>query len=136
MNVTRVKTATGDRIEPPCDEAWDEETKLRWHAAVVAHDTGLKVEIYQGSAGDRPYGILTSRNSCAPYDSQGAWHLLNGISVGASEVAARVRQLHRPVEHGGQTICAECSAYGGQSTDNAPIAHPCATIQAIGGEQP
>jgi hypothetical protein len=136
MNVTRVKTATGDRVEPSCDDTWDEETKLRWHAAVVAHDTGLPIEICHSNTGDRPYGFRTSQTGGAPYDFHGAWDLLNGIAVGARKVVAQVQKLHRPVEHHGQTICTECSAYGDESTDNAPIAHPCATIQALGGEQP
>jgi hypothetical protein len=48
------------------------------------------------------------------------------------EALTRVRGLHRPVEHHGQTICAECSGYGGQSTDNAPVAHDkCGTLRAL-----
>ncbi|MGX1254133.1 hypothetical protein RKD48_006644 [Streptomyces ambofaciens] len=44
----------------------------------------------------------------------------------------RVRQLHRPVEHRGQTICAECSAWGGDSTDNPPVDHDqCGTLKAL-----
>lgn len=53
---------------------------------------------------------------------------------GARAALARVRALHRPMEHGGQTICAECSAYDGQgSTDNSPALYDqCATLRAIG----
>lgn len=46
-------------------------------------------------------------------------------------VAEHVRQLHGPAEHKGQTICVECSAYDGSTTDNAPVAHPCDTIRAL-----
>jgi hypothetical protein len=46
----------------------------------------------------------------------------------------RVRQLHQPVDYRGTTICRECSAYAGQSTDNAPVAHDqCGTLRAIDG---
>ncbi|MFF0166821.1 hypothetical protein [Streptomyces prasinus] len=51
---------------------------------------------------------------------------------------ARVRNLHRPVEHNGQTICWECSAYDFEclTTDNSPVAHDqCGTHRALVGEQ-
>lgn len=57
---------------------------------------------------------------------------------GFSEALARVRNLHRPVEYRGQTICWECSAYDilGKTTDNAPCAYDqCSTIQALDGLQ-
>lgn len=45
---------------------------------------------------------------------------------------SRVRALHRAVEHRSGPICAECSALDDMgSTDNAPVAHPCATVQAL-----
>ncbi|MFC8986024.1 hypothetical protein [Streptomyces sp. NPDC057115] len=50
----------------------------------------------------------------------------------------RVRNLHRPVEHRGQTICWECSDYDfpGQTTDSPPVAHDqCGTLRALNGEQ-
>ncbi|MCX4232007.1 hypothetical protein [Streptomyces ortus] len=49
-----------------------------------------------------------------------------------------VRNLHRPVEHRGQIICWECSAYdlAGLSTDNAPVAHDqCGTLRALKSDQ-
>ncbi|WP_432053732.1 hypothetical protein [Streptomyces sp. bgisy022] len=50
----------------------------------------------------------------------------------------RVRNLHRPVEHNGQTICWECSAYDfeRQTTDNPPVAHDqCGTLRALDGQR-
>ncbi|MFJ5804841.1 hypothetical protein [Streptomyces sp. NPDC093093] len=47
---------------------------------------------------------------------------------------ARVRTLHRPVEDGGRTLCAECSAYDEQhgSTDNMPVTYDqCGTLAAL-----
>lgn len=43
----------------------------------------------------------------------------------------RIRKLHQPVEHMGRIICAECSAYCGESTDNPPTPMPCPTIAAL-----
>ncbi|MFI9598888.1 hypothetical protein ACIHCX_03235 [Streptomyces sp. NPDC052043] len=46
----------------------------------------------------------------------------------------RVRQLHRPVDYQGRTICAECSGLDseGISTDNSPVLHTdCATLKAL-----
>lgn len=56
------------------------------------------------------------------------------VEIAASATAGlnAVRDLHRPVEHNGQTICAECSGWGGESTDNSPVPHgQCGTLRAI-----
>ncbi|MFI8191363.1 hypothetical protein ACIF8T_21510 [Streptomyces sp. NPDC085946] len=50
--------------------------------------------------------------------------------------AQRVRDLHRPVEHRGQTICWACSDYDfpGQTTDSPPVAYDqCLTLKALAG---
>ncbi|WP_327335837.1 hypothetical protein OG384_04185 [Streptomyces sp. NBC_01324] len=62
------------------------------------------------------------------------------IAAGAASSAAafrRVRDLHRPVEHRGQTICAECSAYDGDgSCDNSPVTHDqCSTLRALSSKE-
>jgi hypothetical protein len=55
----------------------------------------------------------------------------------AQAAVARVRALHHPVEHRGQIICAECSAYDGtSSTDNPPAPWPCPTNGALGRPAP
>ncbi|WP_282790921.1 hypothetical protein [Streptomyces sp. CC224B] len=47
----------------------------------------------------------------------------------------RVRDLHRPVEYRGTSICVECSAFAGSTTDNAPVAYnQCGTLRALNGE--
>lgn len=52
----------------------------------------------------------------------------------------RVRNLHSPVQHLGQTWCAECSRRRrtGPRTDEwvAYIPHPCATISALENKEP
>lgn len=54
-----------------------------------------------------------------------------------AEAAQRVRDLHRAVEYRGAAICAECSAFGGSTTDNAPVAFDqCGTLRALSGNQP
>jgi hypothetical protein len=53
------------------------------------------------------------------------------------EAIERVRQLHQAVDYRGTVICRECSGYGGQSTDNAPVDHDkCGTLLALAGERP
>jgi len=50
----------------------------------------------------------------------------------ARAAVARVRNLHRPVEHGGITICAECSGWDGSTTDNSPCGYEhCPTLRAL-----
>ncbi|NED31102.1 hypothetical protein [Streptomyces sp. SID8499] len=54
----------------------------------------------------------------------------------AAEAIERVRRLHQPVEHRGQTICWACSDYDfpGQTTDSPPVAYDqCATLRALDG---
>lgn len=50
----------------------------------------------------------------------------------------RVRQLHRPVEFRDRgTICAECSGWDGNTTDNSPCGYEhCPTLKALDGKQP
>jgi hypothetical protein len=94
MSVTRVRTDTGSHIEPELDETWDEVTKLRWNAAVVAHDTGLAVEIHPhaGPGGHAWYSITIGEInkggqtslSAGPYAE--AWRALIHISDGAEAV--------------------------------------------------
>lgn len=58
-----------------------------------------------------------------------------GLAEAAIE---RVRELHRPVEHRGRTICGECSAYDAEydTTDGSPIEfEQCSTRLAIGNTQ-
>lgn len=52
----------------------------------------------------------------------------------AEAALEQTRELHFPVEHRGQTICAECSAYDTtyETTDNSPILHSqCATLGVL-----
>lgn len=144
MKVTRVKDATGTHIKPPLDQTWDEETKLRWHAAVVAHDTGLTVGLHPhaDALGRTWYGITIGeidkggQSSLAGGPYRDAWDLLSHVSIGAQAVIARVRQLHRPVDYYGLTICAECSAWDGSTTDNSPCDYEhCPTLKAIAGQE-
>jgi hypothetical protein len=45
-----------------------------------------------------------------------------------------VRELHRPVDYRGVTICATCSGYADGSCDNGPCRYEdCPTLKAIGG---
>lgn len=91
MNVTRVTDATGSHIEPVLDQAWSEETKLEWHASVVAHDTGLHIELhpfhrpgkaaqYGMNVGNFREGGLTSI-AARPFAD--AWDFLVAVSIGA-----------------------------------------------------
>lgn len=62
---------------------------------------------------------------------------LADIAASHSAAIQRVRALHRPVEHRGRTICAECSAWDGQgTTDNPPVDHDqCGTLRALDNQE-
>jgi hypothetical protein len=94
--VVRVQDPTGDHIEPPLDEGWDAFTKLRWKAAVTAHDTGLTVDVEEGALRDDSgnpvpgwYGIGVGRSGAAAFDFHSAWTYLNGVSAGAQDPRVR-----------------------------------------------
>jgi hypothetical protein len=88
--VRRIRTETGSHIEPELDPAWDEATKLAWHAAVTAHDTGLAIKLHDealirhGKNVSGYYAINVGRHSCSAFTYQDAWSYLNGVSVGAN----------------------------------------------------
>lgn len=55
-----------------------------------------------------------------------------------ADALERVRNLHRPVEYRGQTICWECSAYDFErlTTDSPPVLYDqCGTLKAIDDKQ-
>ncbi|MFE8961727.1 hypothetical protein [Streptomyces iakyrus] len=92
--MTRVEDAIGRHIEPAFDSSWDEQTKLRWKAALVAHDTGLTIRLHPhgGPGGHIHYGLTIgeineggqSSLSVGPYPH--AWDALTYISIGAEAV--------------------------------------------------
>jgi hypothetical protein len=89
--------------------------------------------VYGLTVGEINNGGQTSLAS-RPYDD--AWDALLRISTGAEAVIARVRQLHRPVEHRGVLICAACSGWDGSTTDNSPCGYEhCPTLKLLGARQ-
>jgi hypothetical protein len=91
--VTRVQDATGSHIEPPLDQAWDDLTKLTWHAAVVTRETGLAIRIDQFERGS--YGLVIGCTGLSERDFHSAWDYLNGVSTGATE-ARRIMREEQP----------------------------------------
>jgi hypothetical protein len=100
-----------------CPGCADGRAKLNQHKAAITDALGM----------DRTRDWDDIRNAAAGLrkerDAQAA-------------AAQRVRDLHRPVEHRGQTICWACSDYDfpGQTTDSPPVAHDqCLTLKALAG---
>lgn len=91
MTVRRIQDGIHSRVEPPLDHAWDELTRLRWHAAVVEHDTGVPVSVTDAAywINDEPvdglYAVNVGWSSNAPYTADEAWVFLSGVSVGADQ---------------------------------------------------
>jgi len=96
--VQRVNDEAGSHIEPALDPDWDEPTKLAWHAAAVAHDTGLTIRLHDeawelnGKPMPGYYGIGVGRSSCSSFTYRDAWSYLNGVSVGAENVRDQPRK--------------------------------------------
>ncbi|MFF6847127.1 hypothetical protein [Streptomyces antimycoticus] len=89
--VTRIHDATGSHIEPPLDPAWDDDTKLAWHAAVIAHDTGIIIDVrdseytIDGKPVHGYYDLIVGSSSIGPLSFWPAWDYLNGVSTGATQ---------------------------------------------------
>ena len=89
MKVRRIHHASGSRIEPPLDQSWSDLEKLRWHAAVIEHDTGAPVRIdtaryWIGAVLQRGfYDITLGGTNIGPLSYNAAWDYLNGIAIGA-----------------------------------------------------
>lgn len=92
MLVTRVHTDSGSHIEPPLDQAWDEPTKLTWHAASVTHDTGINITIHDAEQGF--YNLAVGSSSISPLDYRSAWDFLIGVHTGAEQVNLLVANEH------------------------------------------
>lgn len=96
--VQRIHTDGGSHVEPALDPDWPPLERLRWHAAVVAFDTGLGVRIEPSKASrtvngvtyDIPnlYSVMLSgpamSSSTSGMDYDRAWTYLNGVSGGAA----------------------------------------------------
>ncbi|MQB00512.1 MAG: hypothetical protein GEU78_09515 [Actinobacteria bacterium] len=93
-DVVRVHTDTGSHIEPPCEDDWDEPTKLAWNAAVVAHDTGLRIRVSETDRGTYCVNVGSHGLSDQPYHR--AWCCLADISTGAEAM----REMLKETDHG------------------------------------
>lgn len=95
MVVTRVLTEHGGHIEPPLDESWSDLDKLRWWAAAVAVDTGLRVSVSESEQRTRRHGrwvperglysvsVGSSFRSGATFNN--CWTFLSGVCTGAQQ---------------------------------------------------
>lgn len=89
IDVSRVPERGGSRIEPPLDPDWDDETRLRWHAAVTAVDSGLEIQLYRGGLyrDGEPvpdvWAVTVGRHSHSAMNYQHLWTFLNGVTTGA-----------------------------------------------------
>lgn len=91
MMVRRVHTENGSHIEPELDPAWDEMTKLRWLAAVAAHDTGIRIRVHPARARIEEswrtipdlYCLEIGRTSVSAQRYHQCWLYLTGVQVGA-----------------------------------------------------
>ena len=92
MKVQRIHHDGGSHIEPALNESWSRFQKLQWHAAVVAHDTGLIVSVFDKAVNVRILGVevYTSRFGVrvgaayqSPLTFDQAWTYLNGAAAAA-----------------------------------------------------
>jgi hypothetical protein len=88
MDVRRVETEGGSRIEPPHDLSWSPFKQLQWKAAVVSLDSGLDVWVnHSGLPSPRSFALgVVGFSTSTPHSYREAWDYLNGICTGAEAV--------------------------------------------------
>lgn len=84
--VQRIHTEGGSHVEPPFDDRWSNDDKLRWKAASVTADTGVPISVVYR---DGYYGFRIGRSAIGGHDYRSAWDFLTGVSLGAQEAMAR-----------------------------------------------
>ena len=81
----------GSSVEPPLNPAWDEITQLRWHAAAVEYETGIRIIVtgpYNNYGDEREhYSLNIGRTSVGSSSFDTCWTLLNGVGLGAQTIA-------------------------------------------------
>lgn len=129
-NVVRI------RVEPDLEGFTDTVIAEVAKAQVEAIDAARQQMIDElGEKRATPTGEEIPAVEALNYRTMGLAHSLEE----AQAAIHRVHNLHRPVEHRGQTICWECSSYdfAALSTDSTPVAHDqCGTLQALNAKQP
>jgi len=97
MSVQRVSDARGSHIEPALDPEWDNLTKLQWHAAVIAVDTGYEIWVRPGDTSILRDGVwetiadqynVTIKageawSDCGAGNFGQTWSFLEGVRAGA-----------------------------------------------------
>lgn len=93
MTVRRVGTEHGSHVEPPLEQSWSNLDKLRWHAALVEHETGITVRVVTGALSAKPlgrwrvvpdsYSFRVGHGQIGSFDYREAWTYLNGVADGA-----------------------------------------------------
>lgn len=79
--ITRVQDGRIDLVEPPLDPNWTEAEKLAWHAATVAHDTCLHIQVREDTPGR--YALIVGHVGTSAMPMRDAWSYLNGIRAAA-----------------------------------------------------
>lgn len=91
--VRRIADETGSHIEPEYDETWPDLWKLRWHAAAVSAEIGIRITVSENSTYTGWYGMSYRAGNASVGTSQtasfdGLWSRLVGMASGF-EIAQR-----------------------------------------------
>lgn len=122
--------------------AWQKEAERAWKNLADQAYQDDTVEFVVWSALERPLDELDVISIIKTIRQ--ARHLaaeaLNVLPDAWNDLKKRVTALHTPIQHMGQTWCAECSVRRstGPKTEEwvAFIPHPCPTLEALEGKEP
>ncbi|GAA3223132.1 hypothetical protein [Actinocorallia longicatena] len=114
--VRRVHTEHGFHFEPPCPDSEPESVRLAWHAAVVAHETGLSIRLYdEAMRPEQPspgyYSMAVGSSGMSPMTFSRAWNFLSGVEVGAQHATAVVDVLAQFRDYLDRDFRQWCSPY-------------------------
>jgi hypothetical protein len=96
INIERIKSDNGSRIEPSLNDEWSDLEKLHWKAAVTELEAGFPIEVLPGSLSTwskvlrgwvpqrDAYDVLLAGSTIGLRGFQSVWSFLNGVESGAN----------------------------------------------------
>lgn len=103
LRVKRVWEGNRGHIEPEFDPEWSDLMKLRWEAAIVEMDTGIKIGIRPGGSfiNGIPildvYGLSVGATGLGPCSPSVARDIIHGIGLGATAAQLKHRRWAQEV---------------------------------------
>lgn len=103
MKVKRVHEGNQSWYEPSLDLEWSELTQLRWLAACIELDHGIKITVRPGGLWSDGFPVFDVFNisylngGSSPFTFETLWDYLHGVSIGAHIMRGTLQRAAEPV---------------------------------------